>query len=120
MSKRKGQLFSFLHSKSFFFLSCSSAWRESEREKYPNAFQPQPHGLPLLFMSSNTISNIQAILVGFPIEFLQAKLLLAALSISSSPVPLRAWYSYLSRKQGSSVQTKQVVDALPNQRSTSQ
>lgn len=96
MSKRRGQPFTFLHSKSFFFLSCSSAWRESEREKYPNAFQPLPHGLPLLFLSSNTISSIQAILVGFPIEFLQAKLLLATVSISSPPVPLRTWYSYLS------------------------
>lgn len=59
------------------------------REKYSNALQPWTHGLPLLFVSSNTISSIQAILVGFPTEFLQAKLLLAAYSTPSSPVPLR-------------------------------
>lgn len=117
---KRGQSFSFLHSKIFVFLSFSSAWRQFKMEKCPYAFQPLPHGLPWLFMSSNTISSIQAILVGFPIEFLQAKLLFAAESIPSSLVSLRTWYTYLSRKQKSRLQTKQVADAVPNQKSTSQ
>lgn len=116
MSKRRGQLFSFLHSKSFVFLRCSSAWRESKREKYLNAFQPLPHGLPLVFMSSKTISGIQAVLVGFHIEFLRAKLLLDAVSIPSSPVPLRTCYSHLSRKQESRCRLSRWLMLFPTRR----
>jgi len=59
-------------------------------EECPYAFQSKPHGLlPLLFTSSNTISNIQALLSGFSTKFVQAKLLLAADGIPSSPLPLR-------------------------------
>lgn len=89
-------------------------------EECPYAFQSTPHGLlPLLVMSSNTISNIQAILVGFSIEFVQAKLLLAAEGIPSSPLPLRTWCPYWSRKQETELRTKQVVDDLPNQKTVS-
>lgn len=76
-----------------------------------------PHGLlPLLFVSSNTISNIQAILVGFSIEFVQAKLLLAVEGVPSSPLHLRTWCLYWSRKQKSGLQAKQWLVIFPTRR----